>query len=86
MFFQLIQFYLVKKQVKYEELEVIGFNIRKIRESQKMSRLQLAFEIGTTEKQIFRIEAGEINSGIMSFIKISRCLDVPLIRLFEKIE
>lgn len=76
----------MEKQVKYEELKRIGFNIRKIRESQKISRLQLAFEIETTEKQIFRIEAGEINSGIMSFIKISRCLDVPLLQLFEKIE
>lgn len=76
----------MKKQVKYEELERIGLNIRKIRESQRISRLQLAFEIGTTEKQVFRIEAGEINSGIMSFIKISRCLDVSLLQLFEKIE
>lgn len=76
----------MKKQDKHTDLQIIGINIRKIRENQEVSRAQLAFEIETTEKQLFRIENGEINSGIKSFIKIARALDVPICDLFKKIK
>jgi transcriptional regulator with XRE-family HTH domain len=76
----------VPKNKKDKDLEVIGLNIRAIREAQNISRAQLAFEIDTTEKQLSRIEYGEVNSGIMSFIKIARALQVPLEMLFKKIK
>ena len=75
-----------KRKKKIAELEQIGTNIRHFREHQKISRAQLAFEIGTTEKQLTRIEYGEINSGIMSYIKISRALDTSLNDLFKKVK
>lgn len=68
------------------ELQIIGNNIRKIREAQKISRAQLAFEINITEKQLSRIEYGEINSGILNFIKISKALNTPIQSLFDKIK
>jgi transcriptional regulator with XRE-family HTH domain len=76
----------VPKNKSNKELEIIGLNIRAIREAQNISRAQLAFEIDTTEKQLSRIEYGEVNSGIMSFIKIARALQVPLGDIFRKIK
>lgn len=75
-----------KKEKQTQELQQIGINIRRLREIQKLSRAQLAFEIDTTEKQLSRIEYGEINSGIMSYIKIARALNIPFIDLFKKIK
>lgn len=75
-----------KKKKKITELEQIGINIKRLREGQNLSRTQLAFEIDTTEKQLSRIEYGEINSGIMSFIKIARVLNVPFTELLKKIK
>jgi len=75
-----------KKQSSLTELQIIGLNIRKIRETQNISRLQLAYEIDTTEKQLSRIEYGEINSGVMSYIKIARALNVPIDELFKKVK
>lgn len=75
-----------KKKKSISELEQIGTNVRRLREEQNLSRAQLAFEIGTTEKQLSRIEYGEINSGIMSFIKIARVLNIPFTELLRKIK
>jgi transcriptional regulator with XRE-family HTH domain len=75
-----------EKRKKIPEIQQIGSNIRHLRELQKISRAQLAFEIETTEKQLSRIEYGEINSGIMSYIKIARALNVPFYDLFKKIK
>ena len=75
-----------KKQSPLTDLQIIGLNVRKIRETQNISRLQLAYEIDTTEKQLSRIEYGEINSGVMSYIKIARALNVSIDELFKKIK
>ena len=75
-----------KKKKKTAELEQIGFVIRQLREKQAISRAQFAFEIGTNEKHLSRIEYGEINSGIMNYIKIARVLNVPIADLFKKIK
>jgi transcriptional regulator with XRE-family HTH domain len=74
------------KKVQVTELQQIGTNIRRIREGQNISRAQLAFEIETTEKQLSRIEGGEINSGVMSYIRIARALNVSIPDLFKKIK
>jgi transcriptional regulator with XRE-family HTH domain len=75
-----------KSKKKIPELDQIGTNIRCLREQQKLSRAQLAFEIGTNEKQLSRIEYGEINSGIMNYIKIARALNTSLDNIFKKIK
>jgi|GEM_PF-2686170 len=71
-------------QKELVELKTIGMNIRKQRERQKISRRQLAYEIETTEKQICRIEYGQINSGVMSYIKIAHALNISIEQLFVK--
>ena len=68
------------------ELQIIGLNVRKLREAQKISRIQLAYEIETTEKQLSRIEYGEINSGVLSYIKIAKVLNVSIEQIFEGIK
>lgn len=75
-----------KKKFYITELEQIGSNVIRLRELQNISRAQLAFEINTTEKQLSRIEYGEINSGIMSYIKIAKALNVPIMELFKKVK
>jgi transcriptional regulator with XRE-family HTH domain len=71
---------------KHDEVVLIGSNVRLLRESQGISRAQLAFEIGTTEKQLSRIENGEINSGILTYIKIVRVLNISIQDLFDGIK
>jgi transcriptional regulator with XRE-family HTH domain len=64
----------------------IGLNLRKARERKGISRVQLAFEANTTERQLARIEYGEINSGILVFVKFSALLNIHTSELFEGID
>lgn len=73
----------MSNKAKNKELKIIGLKLRAIREAQGVSRAQLAFELDTTEKQITRIEYGEINTGIMSIIKIAKILEVDPKVFFE---
>ncbi len=68
------------------DLQQIGINIRKIRTEQGISRAQLAYELNTSEKQISRIEYGEVNSGIETYIKIARILNVTLAEMLAKVK
>jgi transcriptional regulator with XRE-family HTH domain len=58
------------------ELESIGKRIRDIRNNVAMSQSELAFEIGTDKAYVSRIERGEVNIGILLFIKICTALKV----------
>ncbi|OUR62369.1 hypothetical protein A9Q74_05205 [Colwellia sp. 39_35_sub15_T18] len=58
------------------ELESIGKRIRDIRNNVAMSQSELAFEIGTDKAYVSRIERGEVNIGILLFIKICAALKV----------
>lgn len=71
---------------KTSDLQQIGINIRRLRTEQGISRAQLAYEIETSEKQMSRIENGEINSGILTYIKIIRVLGIKPSDLFHKIK
>ena len=57
-------------------LKQVGANIMRLRKDREISRLQLAFELNTNEKQLRLIEAGKINTGILSLYKIAAILDV----------
>ena len=71
---------------KTSDLQQIGINIRRIRTEQGISRAQLAYEIATSEKQLSRIELGEVNSGIQTYIKIARVLNTTLTELSYKVK
>jgi len=61
-----------------KKLKEIGIRIRKLREKEKISRAQLAYEIDTSESQLARIEYGEVNTGLVSLLKIANVLDVDV--------
>ncbi len=66
----------MKSQADINFLIAFGKNLKKIRTQQKISRVQLAYEIGTHEKQLRLIEKGEINTGILTIHKIAKILDI----------
>lgn len=71
---------------KISDLQQIGINIRRIRTEKGISRAQLAYEIGTSEKHLSRIELGEVNSGILTYLKIIRILNITLENLSYKVK
>ena len=73
-------------KVKISDLQQIGINIRRIRTEKGISRAQLAYEIGTSEKHLSRIELGDVNSGILTYLKIVRILEITLADLSYKVK
>lgn len=71
-------------------LKKIGIVIYKQRQLKKLSRTQLAIQLNTDEKQIRRIESGEVNCTILTFLKLCYVLDLnsdllSIIKLNESI-
>lgn len=71
---------------KTSDLQQIGINIRRVRTEQGISMAQLAYEIGTSQKQLSRIELGQVNSGIETYIQIARILNVPFTEFLYKVK
>jgi transcriptional regulator with XRE-family HTH domain len=65
----------VKELNKEKILKQIGSRIAKARIKLGLSRYQLAFDIGTSEKHIRQIENGEINTSIFKIYQIAEALD-----------
>ncbi|MBC7864648.1 MAG: helix-turn-helix domain-containing protein [Bacteroidia bacterium] len=57
-------------------LQQLGLRIKKLRLLQNLSRYQLAFEIGTSEKHIRQIENGEINTSVFKIYQIANALEI----------
>jgi transcriptional regulator with XRE-family HTH domain len=66
----------VSESEKNKYLISVGLQIKKMRLKQSLSRYQLAFEVGTSEKHIRQIENGEINTGIYKIYQIANALGV----------
>jgi transcriptional regulator with XRE-family HTH domain len=64
----------VKELHKDKILKQVGLRISKTRIKLGISRYQLAFEVGTSEKHIRQIEGGEINTGIFKIYLIAEAL------------
>lgn len=64
-------------------LENLGSRIKKIRETQNLSKVQLAFEINTGEKCIRELEKGKVNPTTLTLLKLSEALNVSIQDLFE---
>jgi transcriptional regulator with XRE-family HTH domain len=75
----------VTKKVQLTDLERLGSNVRRKRIMLGLSMAQLAFELETSEKQISRIELGQVNSGIITYLKLCRVLNLSVNELFYKI-
>lgn len=56
----------------------IGRKVKDLRLARDLSQVDLALMVGTDRGQISRIEAGEINAGIDSYIKLAAALGIDL--------
>jgi transcriptional regulator with XRE-family HTH domain len=63
----------------------IGLVIFNRRKKLKVSRIKLALDMGVDEKQIRRIENGQVNCTILSLLKICVLLNIEF-NMFENIE
>lgn len=64
-------------------LKKFGANLKKIRMAKGVSQEKFAFELGTTQSQIARIELGSINTSISYVAQIAKTLKVPVVALFD---
>ena len=64
-------------------LKNLGLRIKKIRESQNLTKVQLAFEMNTGEKYIRELEKGKVNPTTLTLLKLSDTLNVSIQDLFE---
>ena len=70
---------------KHETLLLLGKKITVLRESQKLTKVQLSFELGIDEKHLRRIEKGELNIGVLLLLKLADTLDVSTDELLGKV-
>lgn len=68
--------------LKEELCTKVGFRVREIRLSKKLSIEKLALEAGIEYTQLSRIELGKINTSIYQIYKISKTLEVTMPELF----
>lgn len=71
---------MVKKKT---EVEVIGDNIRHIREQKKMSQKELATAIEVAPTQYSRVETGKVMPSLKTLVKIAKILDVSVDELIN---
>lgn len=63
---------------KKSEAEVIGDNIRRIREEKHLSQKELAASIDVAPTQYSRVETGKVMPALKTLIKVAKILEVPL--------
>ena len=66
-----------------EQRRKFGRKVRDTRLARDLSQVDLALMIGTDRGQISRIEKGEINAGIDTYIKLAAAFDVPITELIS---
>lgn len=81
--YRLLTFVFVKIIVDQEFIISFGKNLRKIRESKKMSMQTLADITNIEYSQISRIERGLINTSIGITYEISKALEIDIKELFN---
>lgn len=64
-------------------LKKIGKKIQSIRETQGISVQNLAIKVGISRMELYRIEAGDVNSSINVFRKISKELEIDISELVK---
>jgi transcriptional regulator with XRE-family HTH domain len=60
------------------DIEIIGDNIRRIREKKRLSQKELAAAIEVAPTQYSRVETGKVMPALKTLMKIAKTLDVPL--------
>lgn len=73
----------MKTSIDQEFIILFGKNLRKIRESKKMSMQTLADMTNIEYSQISRIERGLINTSVGIIYEISKALEIDVTELFN---
>jgi len=63
---------------KKSDNEIIGDNIRRIREQKGFSQKEIAVAIEAAPTQYSRVETGKVSPSLKTLTKIAKVLDVPL--------
>lgn len=64
-------------------LKAFGNNLRRIRKEQHITMEGLAFESDIDYRQIGRIERGEVNTTILSLLRIAEALHIEAYLFFQ---
>ncbi len=59
-------------------MEIIGDNIRRLREEKRLSQKELAAAIEVAPTQYSRVETGKVMPSLKTLMKIAKILDTPL--------
>lgn len=68
-----------------EILKQLGRRIAAIRADKNLTQAELAYKCDIDRPNIARIEAGNINPGYLTLIKLSKALDVSIQEFFAKV-
>ena len=63
--------------------EALGERIKKIRLDKNMSQTLLANQCGIEKANLSRIESGQANPTVLTLLKISDALQVPVVEFFK---
>ncbi|MVT63586.1 helix-turn-helix domain-containing protein [Bradyrhizobium pachyrhizi] len=61
---------------------IVGGNVRRLRQSKRMTQEELAFEAQIDLTYVGGIERGRRNPSLLVMARIARALSVPLTKLF----
>lgn len=61
---------------------IVGRNVRRLRQSKRMTQEELAFEAQIDLTYVGGIERGRRNPSLLVMARIARALSVPLTKLF----
>ncbi len=77
-----------KKEIESKDtiLNIIGYNIRSMRKTQKYTISQLATKAGISAKYLQGVEVGKRNISVTNLNKVARVLDVELVVFFRNID
>lgn len=64
-------------------LKKFGANLKKVRQSKKISQESLANELGFSQPHITKIESGVVNTSISHINAIAKALNVSVQSLFD---
>jgi len=65
------------------ELKALGMRIRKIREGDSLTQLDIEVRTGISRSDISKIENGLKNIEFITIIKIAEALDIEVFELFK---
>jgi putative transcriptional regulator len=67
----------------YKNKEIVNNRVAELRKTARLTQQQLAEEIGVTRQTIIAIEKGNYVPSVLLALKLSRCLDCHIERIFS---